>query len=81
MDKQKLADDYYDMILEFQGIVEELATQFHEKPEEVIRKLVNTKWDIRECLNYKDIVLIVEAESENRKKHGSYKGDGIPAEL
>jgi hypothetical protein len=57
-------NDYFDLVTDFQYTVEYLARTFDEKPEEVIRKLVNTKWDIRECLDYKDIISIIESEEK-----------------
>lgn len=63
-------DDRVDMlatdIKDFQAMVLRISEFMDQKPTEVIRELVNSRWDIRECLDYKDIVSIVEVE--NAKK-------------
>ena len=55
----KMASD----IIDFQNMVYRLSEMLNQKPEEVIRNLVNSRWDIRECLDYKDSITIMEVEN------------------
>lgn len=54
-------------IINFQNLVLKISEYMEQNPEEVIRELVNSHWDIRECLNYKDIISIVEAELDHNQ--------------
>jgi hypothetical protein len=49
-------------LLTFQETIEEVSRLTGEDEENVIREFVNSKWDIRECLDYKDIIDICETE-------------------
>jgi len=66
MTKDEYLTNYLrDDIIDFQSMVERLAEVMSQEPEEVIRALINgAGYDIRECLNYKDIVSIVESEAK-----------------
>jgi len=64
--KDYLIDMLSGDILDFQAMVLRISDMMEEKPEEVIRKLVNSKWDIRECLNDEDVVDILLSEEQKR---------------
>lgn len=61
-----LVDTLRDAIVDFQETVLRISEIMEQTPEEVIRQLVNSKWDIRECLNDKDISDIVDYEEKNK---------------
>ena len=48
----QIIDILSDDIADFQAMVLRISEMMEETPEEVIRKLVNSKWDIRKCLDY-----------------------------
>ena len=54
----QIIDILSDDIADFQAMVLRISEMMEETPEEVIRKLVNSRWDIRKCLDYKDIISI-----------------------
>ena len=56
-------------IVTFQKIVTGMANLLDQTPEEVIRQLVNSKWDIRGCLDYKDIISVTETELEDNAEN------------
>lgn len=64
-----IIDYLIDASVGFKFTVDKLSKQLDQKPEEIVRLLI-TKigLDIRECLNYKDIVNIYEFENDRRKE-------------
>lgn len=64
-----IIDDLIDASVDFKFTVDKFSKQLDQKPEEIVRLLI-TKigLDIRECLNYKDIVNIYEFENDRRKE-------------
>ena len=64
----QIIDILSDDIADFQAMVLRISEMMEETPEEVIRKLVNSKWDIRECLDYKDVVTVWEVENDKLYK-------------
>ena len=64
MNQQNIINYLASDIADFQAMVLRLSETMDQEPEEVIRELVNSKWDIRNCLNYKDMVTVAEVENK-----------------